>query len=185
MSTRRASQVLDHPLFGRYVKHLTSCGDHHSLTLGGKARRRDVVTALFQLRARKDIIGSQRHIDLLRFLLGRIQFINVTAILKYDRLAIAAGEFTIIFCEVGHLAGLFRLGVIGEKIHRVVTVREEIDLVANPHREDVLCLVVGDVFYLLGSGIIDPNIICHTTLVVFPSTEFTHHAVVRKLFAIG
>ena len=66
----------------------------------------------------------------------------------------------------------------------MVAVGEEIDLVANPHREDVLRLVVGDVLHLLGCGIIHPDVVRHTTLVVFPRTELTHHTVIGKLFAI-
>ena len=185
MRTRCTSQVLDHTLLGRYVKHLTSCGDDHPLALGRKANSCDVVATLFQLRAGKDVIGCQGHVHLLGLLLGGIQFIEVTPILKHDGFTEAAGELAVIFSEVRHLARLFCLCVIGEQVHRVVTVGEEEDLIANPHREDVLRLVVGDVLHLLGSGIIHPDVVSHTALVVFPGTEFTHYPIVGKLFTIG
>jgi hypothetical protein len=66
----------------------------------------------------------------------------------------------------------------------MVTVGEEIDFVAYPHRENVLSFVVGDVGELCGADLVDPDVVGLASAVVFPSAEFTEGAVHCKILAV-
>ena len=44
--------------------------------------------------------------------------------------------------------------------------------------------IFGDVFYLFGNWVVYPNIIGHTTFIIFPCTELTHHTIVSQLLAV-
>ena len=94
------------------------------------------------------------------------------------------GPLDVVIGVVRHLGGLLGRPVIAEQVHRAVTVGAEIHLVSNPHWEDVLCVVVGDVLDLLRFEVVNPHIVGHTAAIVFPSAELTHHAVVGNLLAI-
>ncbi len=77
-----------------------------------------------------------------------------------------------------------RLCVVGKQVHRAVTVGDEVYLIANPHRDYVLCHIVGDVLYGLGCRVVDPNIVGHASAVILPVAELSHHAVVSKFFPV-
>ena len=74
--------------------------------------------------------------------------------------------------------------VIAEEVHRAVAVGAEIHLVADPHREDVLRIVVGDVLDFLRLEVVNPHIVSHAAAIVFPSAELTHHTVVGNLLTV-
>jgi len=116
---------------------------------------------------------------------GSVHLIDVSAILKHNGIAGSTRKLDIIFGEVGHLCRLPGLRVIDEDIHRTVAVGKEEDIISNPHREDVLSDVVRNVLYRLRGGIVYPDVIRHTALIVFPGTEFAHGTVVGQLLSVG
>ena len=94
-------------------------------------------------------------------------------------------EFHIIICVVGYFCGLFGIDVVTEDIHCPVAVGAEINLVACPHRENVLCIVVGDICKFLGVEVENPDVVSHSAMIVFPSAELTHHSVEGYFLSIG
>ena len=75
--------------------------------------------------------------------------------------------------------------MINKEIHRTITIRKVIDFIAYPHRENILRLIVSNILYLLLGRIINPYIIRHSTFIIFPGTELTHHPVISQPFAVG
>ena len=167
-----------------------SNGDVEDFTTSGNsgplAIRRDTETTsgyLLQLRTGVDQVRSKSDVDLLSLLGGGIELVEETSLLKHDQLAVGAGELHIVILKVGDLGGGLGLGVVDKDIHCHIPVRNKEDLVAYPHREDILSGVVGDLLDLL--AIIDPDLVGHTATIVFPCAELPHHAVVSQLLAIG
>ena len=54
-----------------------------------------------------------------------------------------------------------------------------------PHGEDVLVHIIRDIFVGLGFKVVDPHIVGHPALVVFPGTELPEDPVIGQLLAIG
>ena len=132
-----------------------------------------------------DIFTIQRDGDLLRLAALRIEFVEITAMLIDNHLTIRAGELYVIVGVIGHLFGFASLGVVDKQVHGHIPIRREKDLVANPHRKDILSLVVRDIGHLLGCRIVDPDVVGHTATIIFPVAEFTEGPVISQLFAIG
>lgn len=78
--------------------------------------------------------------------------------------------------------GLLGLTVVTKQAHLSVEVRAEIHLIDDPHLKDFLYVVVGDVLDFLQFEVVNPNIVGHTTAIVFWSEELKHLAVVGNLF---
>ena len=184
MRAWRTGQVLRHALLHGDIEHLAPGGYHHALALRGEAGRRDILSAVLYLRAGIDIIGRERDAHLLRFFHGSVHLINIATVLEHDLITKATGELHVVFGEVGHLACLARLRVVDEYVHRVIPVGEEEDLIADPHGEDVLRLVVRHVRHALLLRVVDPDVVRHTAFVIFPRTELAHHPVVRQSLAV-
>ena len=104
------------------------------------------------------MVGGQRDVDLFGFLCGRIEPIDIAGIFEDDQLPVRAWELDIIFDEVGYLRGRFCFCIVDKEVHRPVAVGEEIDFVADPHREDVLCMIVRDVLDRFLSGVLGYSI---------------------------
>ena len=183
--TRCARQVLRHPLRSRHVEHLATGRHRHTLAIGRQAGSRHVRRTRLGRFPRIDQVGSQRNLHLLRLFRLRIQLIQETALLEDDPVAVRTGEFHVVIRKVGHLLHLAALRVIDEEVHHPVAVREEKDLVADPHRENVLRLVVRHVRHLPSRLVVNPDVVRHTALVIFPGAELTHDAVVGQPFAVG
>ena len=81
---------------------------------------------------------------LLRHLGGRVQFIEVTALLEHNQLPVGARELDIIVREIRYLRSSLRLGIVNEYIHGHIPVGSKINLVAHPHREYVLSRIVSN-----------------------------------------
>ena len=76
-------------------------------------------------------------------LLGlRIQLEKEAAFLIDDPFPVGRREPDVVVLPVGHLGYGLGVGVVHEQVHDHVPVRCEIDLVPDPHREDVLRIVV-------------------------------------------
>ena len=126
------------------------------------------------------IFAIQRNVNLLRLAAFRIEFVKVTAMLIDNHLSIRTGELHIIVRVIGHLFGFSGFGVVHKQVHGHIPIRSEKDLVANPHREDILSHVVR-----FGRRIVDPDIVGHTATIIFPIAEFAECPVICQLFAIG
>ena len=183
IGTRRPAEVAGHTVTHRDDEHFATGRHDKAVAIRGDGRGcRTGEMALLGTAVHG--IRGQGDVDLLAAAGRRIELVNVTGVLIDDDLAIGAGELDIILVIVGHLLCLLRAGVINEEVHDVVPVGSEEDLIADPHREDVLGDVVGHILDLLGLRIPDPDIVGHTAAVVLPGTELTHDAVVRQAFAV-
>ena len=110
---------------------------------------------------------------------------DIASLFEHDGLAVGAGELDVEVREFGDLFRLAGLGVVDKEVHSHVTVGNEEDFVADPHGEDVLGVVFGDIGDALLGRIPDPDVVCHAAAVVLPGAEFTHHAVVGQPLAVG
>ena len=102
-----------------------------------------------------------------------------------NNLSVTAGEFYIIIRIVSYFFSLFGPDIINKDIHGAIPIGNKVDFLSYPHRDNILCNIIGDILYFLGSRIINPNVICHATAIIFPITEFSHNPVVSQLFSIG
>ena len=64
----------------------------------------------------------------------------------------------------------------------MVTVGDEIDFIAYPHRHNILGLVLRDVLHAL--AVVNPDIVSLTAAVVLPGTELAHSTVICKFLSI-
>ena len=168
-------------LANRNVENLSTCG--HSSPLSIRRDTESTAGDFLKLGTGIDHVGSQGDVDLLSLLRRRIEFIEETSLLEDDELAVGAGELDVEIREVGDLRGSLRGSVVHEYVHVHVAVGHEIDLIADPHREDILCSIVSDLLDAL--SVIDPNLVGHTATVVFPCTELPHDTVVSQFLPIG
>ena len=183
--SRSTGDIFRNPFIYRDIEYLATSRHHHTLTFWGEAGTRDIFGAILDLATCVDIIGGEGYVHFLRFLRRRIHFIDIASILENDRIPEAAREFHVVLGEVRHLTCLFCLRIVNEQVHRVIPIRKEIDLITNPHRKDILRLIVRNILYTFLLRIIHPDIIGHTALIVFPCTELTHYPVVSQLFSVG
>jgi len=77
------------------------------------------------------------------------------------------------------------LGVVHKEIHGAIAIGEKEDLLANPHGKDILCFMVGYIDGFMGGEVMNPHIVGHAALIIFPGTELPKHTVVGKLVPIG
>ena len=167
-----------------HVEDFAAGGHDHPGAVRGQAHARAIAGHGLALRAAVHIVRSERDGDL-RGLAGlRVQPVQPASVLEDDGLAVGGGELHVVLLEVGDFLGLLRLRIVHEEVHDHVAVGSEEDLVADPHREDVLGDVFGDVFHLAGLGVIDPHVVRHAAPVVLPGAEFAHHAVVGQFLSV-
>ena len=185
MNTGRVGNVAGDAMLCRHVKHLATGTQNQTAAIGSKTAAAQVVTHLALLLAGKIVLAVEINGDFLATLGRWVEHIEIAAILEDDLAAATVGELHIILGEIGHLLCSTSSGVIHKDVHAVVTVAHEIDLVANPHGINVLSDVVSDVCHRFGLGVIDPDIIGHTALVVLPSAELTEDAVISQFGAVG
>ena len=114
----------------------------------------------------------------------RVEAIEVAAVLVDNLTSIGAGELDVVVRIVGHLLRLPVSGVVDKEVHRLVAVGDEVDVLANPHRADVLRHVVGQVLHLLGRGVVQPDVVGHAAAIILPVAELAEDAVVRHALAI-
>ena len=184
MLARRTSDILRYAFLYRQVEYFATGSHHNPFAVRRDTGFSQILRTVFYLTTRINIIRRQLDLYLFRLLGSRIHFIKITSIFKNDRIAVCARELHIVFREISHFSGLFGLCVVDKEIHRTVTIREEEYLISDPHRDNILCDIVRNVFYRFLFRIIDPDIIGHTALIIFPGTEFTHHAVIGQLFSV-
>ena len=112
--------------------------------------------------------------------------VNKTAVLEDDRLVAQGRILHIILRKIRQLLRFLALQVVAVHVHPLVliAVGHEIDLVAVPHREDILSRVLGDVLRVAALKIIDPDIIGLTAAVALPCTELAEDPVIGYLLAV-
>src|SRR5215472_5064827 len=74
-----------------------------------------------------------------------------------DRVGARRGRFDVVLLEPGQLRDLLRLRVKTEKVRRARAVRDEIDLIADPHRVAVVRTVARQRFDLAAGERRDPE----------------------------
>ena len=181
----RTGEVFRHALLYGQVEDFAAGRGHDPFAVGRETGAAQIVTAVLDGAAGVDIVRRQRDLHLLGLLRGRVEAVDVAAILEDDQPAVGGGELDVVVLEVGHLARLLRRRVVDEDVHRAVAVGEEIDLVAHPHGEDVLGVVVGHVLHGFLVRVVDPDVVGHAAFVILPRAELTHHAVVSQTSAVG
>ena len=184
VGTGRTADVAGDTLLHGNVEDFTPGGHDHARTVRREAHPRPLSCHIYPLGTTVDVVRCQRDGNLDGLAVLRVQPVQPSTILEDDGLAVRGRELDIVVLEVRHLLGLLRLRIVHEQVHDHVPVRGEEDLIADPHGEDVLCVVVRDIFHLSGLGVIDPHVIRHAAPVVLPGAEFTHHAVVSQFLPV-
>ena len=180
--SRRAGDVAGDACLDRHVEDFAACRDGKAVSLVGDADCRQVAVDVHFLVTGVDAFGVKVDVDFLDGPVGGVEGVEVAAVLENDPFAVGARELDVILLEIGDLGGLSGLGVVDEDVHPVVAVRDEEDLVANPHGHDVLCVVVGD--RLDGLAVVEPDLVGLTSTVILPGTELAEDAVVGKGLAV-
>ena len=181
----RTGEVFRHALLYGQVEDFAAGRGHDPFAVRREASAAQVLAAVLDGTAGVNIVRRQRDLHLLGPLRGRVEAVDVAAILEDDQPAVGGGELDVVVLEVGHLLRLLGRRVVDKDVHRAVTVREEVDLVAHPHGEDVLGVVVGHVLHGFLVRVVDPDVVGHAAFVILPRAELTHHAVVSQTSAVG
>ena len=184
VGTGAAAQVAGNALPDRHVKDFSARAHHGPVAVRRQGKGRCLITHLAPFGAGINGIGGQADGHPHAFPGSRIKAIDITAILKDDGLAVGGRKLYIVFVEVRNLAGLAGFGVVAEQVHDHVTVAGKENIFADPHGEDVLGHVVGNIHHGLGLGVPDPHVVGHAAAVVLPGAEFPHNAVVGQLLAV-
>ena len=110
---------------------------------------------------------------------------NITGLFKYNGIFACRRKLNIIIGKIAEFSGLFAIDIIYKQIHNAVSVGYKINIFAYPHGLNILSRIIGDILNFFCFEIINPNIICHTTLVIFPCSELAENAVVSQFRQIG
>ncbi len=110
---------------------------------------------------------------------GKIKYRKVSCVFENDAIVAKGRKFDVVIGIIGQFTCCTRFCVIDKEIHGAVAVGAEINIVAMPHRENILIVVISDVCNFFGIEIINPDIISHTAFVIFPGAEFAENAVER------
>ena len=180
-----AGEVARHALLHGHVKHLATRAHHHAVAIGRQMAGGDEVFHMAQLIARRTVLAVQFHVHLVILFAVGVEHIEVAAVFKHDFAASARRKFHIVVGELRHFARYAAHGVVHKDVHGLVAVAHEIDFIAHPHGVDVLSHVVGHVFHRAVAGVVNPDVVGHAALVVFPCAEFAEHTVVGHAFAVG
>ena len=183
--TGSVGNVAGHTMLGGHIKYLATGTDGNTAAIGRQTAATQVVLDLALLLTSEVVLAVEIYRNLLAALGRRVKHIEVAAVLEHDLAATTVGKLHIILGKVSHLLRRARTGVIDKDVHAVIAVAHEIDFVANPHGIDILGNVVGHVGHRLGLSVIDPDVVGHAALVVFPGAELAEDAVIGQLSAIG
>ena len=184
MSSRRTGNVTGNSFRYRNVENFSTGSHGQTLSIRRQTYGCQVVSNMFLLRTGIHILTVQGDMNLFRLTSLRVQTIKITSMFINNGIAVRARELYVIIRIVRNLLGLSGFGVIDKQIHRHVTVGRKEDLIPDPHRENILSHVIRDIRYLLGFCIIDPDIIGHSSTIIFPATELTEYTVIGQLFPI-
>ena len=185
MSAGRVGDVVHRAVLGRKGEQVAARDDQHAFAIGREVEGEHLVSDIpvFGTAVHVVVLQVDGHFLTLSGLDGVL--VDVTAVLEDDIVLRIGRELAVVFLEIGDLAGLFGLRVIDEQVHDAVSVGEIVDLIADPHGEDVLGIVVADFLELGGAHLVDPDIVGLAAPVVFPSAELAEHPVHGQLFAVG
>ena len=181
----RCGDVVDGAVACGQGEQVAAGDDEHALRVGREAEGEHLAADVLVFGTAVDVVAVQVDRHLLTFAGLHVVLVDVTAVLENDVLLAERGELAVIFREVRDLARLLGLRVVDEEVHGAVAVGEVIDFVADPHREDVLGVVVRDLLQLRSPHLVDPDVVGLAAAVVFPSAEFAEHPVEGQLLAVG
>ena len=172
---------MDRTFLGRQGEDVSPCHDENPLAVRGEAETRQGAAYLAVFAAAVDVIVREGDADFLGLAsLADVVFVDVTSVLEDYPVLRAGRELAVILGEIGDLACLLAAGVIDEEVHRPVAVREVVDLIPHPHREDVLGVVVCDFLQTGGADSVDPDVVGLPSAIVFPCAELAEHPVHRE-----
>ena len=183
---RRIIKKIHHGAFlGRQGEDVAAGHHQHAFPVGREAVAAHGQVAAAVFGAAPDVVVGELDVHLLRGALLHVVPVDVAAVLEdHEAVGGVGRELAVVFGEGGHLAALLRAGVVHEQVHRAVAVGEVVDLVADPHREDVLGVVVGDLLQLGGAHRVDPDVVGLAAPVVLPGAEFAEHPVHREFLPV-
>lgn len=95
-----------------------------------------------------------------------------------NNLFVIVGEFYIIICIVSYFFSLFGLDIINKDIYGVILIGNKVDFFFYLYRDNILCNIIGDIFYFFSSWIINLNVICYVIVIIFLIMEFLYNLVV-------
>ena len=186
MGAGGAGEVVDRTFLRREGEDVPAAGREHTAAVGREAEVAEPAHAAAVFAAAPDVVGFEGDLHLLRLAAATyVVPIDPSAVLEDYPVGGAGGELAVVFAEVGDLLGAAADGVVGEEVHGPVPVGEVEYLVAHPHGEDVLCVVVGDLRELGGADGVDPDVVGLASAVVFPGAELAEHPVHRELLSVG
>ena len=90
----------------------------------------------------------------------------------------------IVHGKIRYFPGFGRFGVVCKQVHDAITVGHEVNLFSHPHGDDILRRIIGNLLCLSCFEIIGPDIIGHSSPVIFPCPELPEYPVKSKLPAI-
>ena len=177
-------QVTRDARFDGYGPYVATCTEGHTGAVGRDAAAVDELAAVDVFVADASVVVNDLHFDGVFLAIAEVVTVQLAAVFIDDVVVAQRRPFDVVISVLSHFLCLLGVVVVNEEVHRAVAVGTEVDFIADPHGEDILRLIVGDVFGSLGLEVMDPNLVGHAALVVFPGAELTHDAVIGHLFAI-
>ena len=180
-----AGEVARHSFLAGNIEDVAACAEEQAAAVGRECPRVDEIFHIANLGTGGIALVAHLYVDFCGFARCGVEFVDVAPVLKHYDASVGAWKFHVVLGEISHLGSGFSHGVVAEQVHGVVAVACEENLIANPHGEDVLSYIVGDIIHFPGLGVINPDVVGHTALVVFPGAELAEHAVVGKFLSVG
>ena len=177
--------VAHRTVLGGEGEEVAAGDDQHALAVGRKVVGEHLVGHILVFGTAINVVVSEIDGHFLALAGLDVVLVDVAAVFEDHVVLRVGGELAVVFREVGDLADLLGLGVEDEEVHGPVAVGEEVDLIADPHREDVLGVAVGDRVDLGGAHAVDPDVVGLAAAVVFPGAEFAEHPVHGQILAVG
>ena len=180
-----AGEVARHSFLAGNIEDVAACAEEQAAAVGRECPRVDEILHIANLGTGGIALVAHLYVDFCGFARCGVEFVDVAPVLKHYDASVGAWKFHVVLGEISHLGSGFSHGVVAEQVHGVVAVACEENLIANPHGEVVLSYIVGDIIHFPGLGVINPDVVGHTALVVFPGAELAEHAVVGKFLSVG
>ena len=195
IDARRAGQVARRAVFGRHAEDIAARRKQRPLAVG---RQRIVELAggiaeaqraldVGDARAGAGIVVGHGHRHFAELLARQIDAVELAALLESDGIAAERREIDVVIGEVGDLARLPGIEIIGPDVGAAmrILVREIIDVPAIPHRRGVGARPIGDLSQRLGVEIIGKDLLGQTAVIPLPGAEVAEDAVIGDAVTVG